>query len=75
MAAIRPNILSLIHILDAIERGALDLSDFGSAAEDAAGSVTTTFEATLDPIDKATVAFNNLKLVGADQMCIRDRRK
>ena len=53
-------------MLDAIERGALDLSDFGSAAEDAAGSVTTTFEATLDPIDKATVAFNNLKLVGAD---------
>ena len=53
-------------MLEAIERGALDLTDFGSAAADAAGSVTTTFEATLDPLDKATVAFNNLKLVGAD---------
>ncbi len=53
-------------MLDAIERGALDLADFSNAAENASGTVSTTFEATLDPIDKTTVAFNNLKLVGAD---------
>ena len=53
-------------MLDALERGALDFEAFGSAASDASGTVSTTFEATLDPIDKATVAFNNLKLVGAD---------
>jgi phage-related minor tail protein len=53
-------------MLDALERGALDFEAFGTAASDAGGTVSTTFEATLDPIDKATVAFNNLKLVGAD---------
>lgn len=53
-------------MLDALERGALNFDDFASSAENASGTVSTTFEATLDPIDKATVAFNNLKLVGAD---------
>jgi len=53
-------------MLDALERGALDFEAFGTAASDAGGTVSTTFEATLDPIDKSTVAFNNLKLVGAD---------
>lgn len=53
-------------MLDAIQRGALDFEAFGNAAANASGTVSTTFEATLDPIDKATIAFNNLKLVGAD---------
>jgi len=53
-------------MLDALQRGALDLKGLASAAEDASGTVSTTFEATLDPIDKAKVAMNNLKLVGAE---------
>lgn len=53
-------------MLDAIQRGALDFEDFANAAKLAAGAVTETYEGTLDPVDKFTVAFNNLKLVGSD---------
>lgn len=53
-------------MLDAIQRGALDFEDFAGAAENAAGAVQSTFEGTLDPVDKATVAMNNLKLAGSD---------
>lgn len=53
-------------MLDAIRRGALDFEDFANAAKLAAGAVTETYEGTLDPVDKFTVAFNNLKLVGSD---------
>lgn len=53
-------------MLDAIKRGALDFKDFANAAKDAAGATSETFEGTLDPIDKMTVAMNSLKLVGAD---------
>ncbi|WP_213997272.1 phage tail tape measure protein [Tepidanaerobacter syntrophicus] len=53
-------------MLDAIERGALDFDAFADSAKNASGTVSTTFEGTLDPIDKATVAMNNLKIVGAD---------
>ena len=44
----------------------MDLKGFQDAAENAAGTVESTFEATLDPADKMKVALNNLKLVGAD---------
>lgn len=53
-------------MLDALQRGALDLKGFQDAAENAAGTVESTFESTLDPADKMKVALNNLKLVGAD---------
>ncbi len=53
-------------MLDAIKRGALEFGNFKNAASDAAGTVDSTFEATLDPIDKAKTAMNNLKLVGTD---------
>ncbi len=53
-------------MLDAIQRGALNFDDFKNAATDAAGAVDSTFEGTLDPVDKATVAMNNLKLAGTD---------
>jgi hypothetical protein len=53
-------------MLDALQRGALDLKGFEDAATSAAGTVESTFEGTLDPADKMKVAFNNLKLVGAD---------
>lgn len=53
-------------MVDAIKRGALSFEDLVNASQNAGGAVETTFDATLDPIDKATVAMNNLKLVGAD---------
>src|SRR5690606_27962309 len=53
-------------MLDAINRGALDLGDFANAADSAKGAVTDTFEGTLDPIDKFQTAMNNIKLIGAD---------
>ncbi len=53
-------------MLDAINRGALDFGDFAGAAENAAGTVSETFEETLDPIDKFKVVMNNAKLVGSD---------
>lgn len=53
-------------MLDALQRGALDLKGFEDAATSAAGTVESTFEGTLNPADKMKVAFNNLKLVGAD---------
>ena len=53
-------------MLDALERGALNFDELAKAAENASGIVNTTFEATLDPIDKAQVAMNNLKIAGAD---------
>ncbi len=53
-------------MVDAIQRGALSLDDLANASKAAGGAVETTFDATLDPIDKSTVAMNNLKLAGAD---------
>lgn len=53
-------------MLDAIQRGALDFESLANAAENAGGAVVSTYESTLDPIDKATIAMNNLKLAGAD---------
>jgi phage-related minor tail protein len=51
---------------DAIQRGALSLEDLENAAANAAGSVGTTFEATLDPVDKFSLALNAAKLIGGD---------
>ncbi|MDH6367131.1 MULTISPECIES: phage tail tape measure protein [unclassified Breznakia] len=50
---------------DAIRRGTLDISAWGDVSEEAAGTVENTFEATLDPMDKAKIAQNNLALAGA----------
>lgn len=53
-------------MLDAINRGALDFKSFANAAELAKGSVSSTFDETLDPIDNFKKLFNGLKLAGAD---------
>lgn len=53
-------------MLQALEAGAIDLEAFAETAASAGGSVNKTFEETLDPIDKAKLALDNLKLVGAD---------
>lgn len=53
-------------MFEAIKRGGLDLAELGDIAEDSAGTVGTTFESTLDPIDKAKQAMNNAKLALAE---------
>lgn len=53
-------------MVEAINRGALSFEDLVNASKNASGALETTFDNTLDPIDQATVAMNNLKLVGAD---------
>ena len=53
-------------MLDAINRGALDFKSFANAAELAKGSVSATFDETLDPIDNFKKLFNGLKMAGAD---------
>lgn len=55
-----------VFMLDAIERGQLDFSGLAESASNASGVVSTTFEGTLDPIDKAKLALNNLKDTGAE---------
>lgn len=49
-------------MFDAIKRGTLDLSELGEVAKNSSGTVGSTFESTLDPIDKAELAMNNAKL-------------
>lgn len=55
-----------VRMVDAIQRGVLNLNDLGNAASDSQGTVETTFENTLDPIDEETVALNNAKLAMAE---------
>lgn len=49
-------------VFQAIKNGALDLGELGNTA----GSVSDTFEATLDPIDQWQLTLNELKLAGAE---------
>lgn len=55
-----------VRMVDAIQRGVLNLNDLGNAASDSQGTVETTFNNTLDPIDEETVALNNAKLAMAE---------
>ena len=50
---------------DAIKRGTLNLEDLAKVASESGGVVGSTYEATLDPIDKANMAMNNAKLAMA----------
>lgn len=54
------------QIYNAVKNGALNFNDLAGASKDAGGAVADTFEATLDPADKFTVALNSMKLLGAD---------
>lgn len=49
------------RMVDAIQRGALSFDDLSNAAKDSSGTVATTFEETLDPIDKLTQYSNQAK--------------
>lgn len=53
-------------IYEAVKNGTIDFQNLGNAASDAAGSVSNTFEGTLDPIDKFTTMLNQAKIAGAD---------
>lgn len=51
-------------MLDAIERGALNMDELAAASENAGGTVASTFEETLDPADKMQLVMNDLLLAG-----------
>lgn len=53
-------------MLEVLESGALNADEFANAMEEAAGSVDSTWDGMLDPIDLVTQAMNNLKLSGSD---------
>lgn len=53
-------------MLEVLESGALNADEFANAMEEAAGSVDSTWEGMLDPIDLVKQAMNNLKLSGSD---------
>lgn len=54
------------RMVDAIKRGAFNFDEMAKAADNSAGTVQRTFEATQDPIDKFTIAQNNMKLAMSD---------
>jgi len=55
-----------VFMLEAAQQGALDFEALADAAGGAAGTVESTFEATLDPIDGFKTAMNNAKIAGAE---------
>lgn len=50
------------QIYGALQNGTLDFTAMGQAASDAGGTVTNTFNATVDPVTKMKTATNSLKL-------------
>ena len=50
----------------AIREGRISVEDLTASMSDYAGTVQSTYEGTLDPIDQSTVAMNNLKLAGSE---------
>ena len=54
------------QIYSAIKNGSLDFRNLGDYAGNAAGSINSTFEETLSPMDEWKMTLNELKLAGAD---------
>ena len=54
------------QIYEAVKNGTIDFQNLGTAAADSAGSVASTFEGTLDPMDQWTTALNAAKFAGSD---------
>lgn len=54
------------QIYGAIKNGTINFEEFAGSIESAAGSVSDTFEATIDPTDEFQTKMNELKLVGMD---------
>ena len=53
-------------VFKAVKDGAIDFENLTDVATESAGSVSDTFNETLDPIDQWQMTMNELKLVGAD---------
>ena len=53
-------------IYNAVATGQLSLTDFQASLVGFEGSVETTFTNTLDPMDQASIALNQLKILGAE---------
>lgn len=53
------------QVFELVKSGALDFTDLADASEDASGTVTDTFNATLDPADQFQMALNGIKATGA----------
>lgn len=49
------------RMVDAIQRGAFSFNDLAEAAKSSSGTVSTTFDETIDPIDKLTTYSNKAK--------------
>ena len=54
------------QIYSAVKNGTIDFKDLGIAVEDVGGNIETTFENTVDPVDKFKMAINQAKVAGAD---------
>lgn len=54
------------QVFEAVKNGTLDFNALTESVSNAGGSVSETFEATLDPIDQVTTAMNEAKLAGAE---------
>ena len=54
------------QIYGAVRDGTIDFKNFAGTLSDASGSVSNTFEATLDPMDSFKTTMNDLKLLGAE---------
>ena len=53
-------------IAEACKNGVVNFNDLGGAVEDFGGSVETTFDETVDPIDTFQTTLNELKILGAE---------
>lgn len=53
-------------IYNAVKTGSVSFKDLTGSVKDYSGTVTRTYEATLDPWDKTQVAMNNLKRAGGE---------
>ncbi|XVG96564.1 phage tail tape measure protein [Eubacteriales bacterium KG125] len=53
-------------IYQACKNGSLSFEELGTSLKDNIGNVDSTFNETLDPIDKFQTSLNSLKIVGAD---------
>lgn len=54
------------QIYSAVKNGTVNFEELGATVESAMGSVTETFEATLDPTDQFKTTMNELKVVGSE---------
>ena len=53
-------------LVKAIKEGRLSFDELSNAVQNTAGSVSKTFENTLDPVDEFKMALNEIKIVGAE---------